>query len=145
MVILFQLDCCGWNGRIDFKDNNDPIDESCYQTDYRQTNSGILGGNAQVWSLSNFKVSRQLLVNGLNLVSSVSLLKTASTALANEGLFKLTQHPSLTQAVLLSFFETIEVSSCKENMNQVSLVSLHMTSSTALANEGLFELTRRPS
>ena len=38
------MDCCGWNGRIDFKDNNDPIDESCYQTDARQSNSGVLGG-----------------------------------------------------------------------------------------------------
>ena len=44
----------------------------------------------QVWSLSSFKVSRQLLMNDLNQVSSVSLLVTASTAFANEGLFELT-------------------------------------------------------
>ena len=49
----------------------------------------------QVWSLSSFKVSRQLLTNDLNEVSSVSLLMTASAALANEGLFGLNQRPSL--------------------------------------------------
>ena len=38
-----------------------------------------------------------------------------------------------------------ELASFKENLNQVSSVSLLMTSSPALANEGLFELTRRPS
>ena len=38
-----------------------------------------------------------------------------------------------------------ESPSFKENLNQVSSVSLLMTSSPALANEGLFELTRRPS
>ena len=43
----------------------------------------------QVWSLSSFKVSRQLLINNLNQVSSVSLLMTSSTALANEGIFEL--------------------------------------------------------
>ena len=37
-----------------------------------------------------------------------------------------------------------ELASFKENLNQVSSVSLLMTSSTALANEGLFELTRPP-
>ena len=42
----------------------------------------------------------------LNQVSSVSLLMTSSTALANEGLFELTLLPSLTWAVLLSFAET---------------------------------------
>ena len=40
----------------------------------------------QVWSLSSFKVSCQLLTNDLNEVASVSLLMTASTALAKEGL-----------------------------------------------------------
>ena len=35
--------------------------------------------------------------------SSVSLLMTASTALANKGLFELTRHPSLTGVILLSF------------------------------------------
>ena len=45
------------------------------------------GASMQVWSLSSFKVSRQLLTNDLNHVSSVSLLMTASTALANKGLF----------------------------------------------------------
>ena len=39
--------------------------------------------SVQVWSLSRFEVSRQLLTNDLNQVSSVSLLMTASTALAN--------------------------------------------------------------
>ena len=38
-----------------------------------------------------------------------------------------------------------ELASFEENLNQVSSVSLLMTSSPALANEGLFELTRRPS
>ena len=37
-----------------------------------------------------------------------------------------------------------ELACFKENLNQVSSVSLLMTSSPALANEGLFELTRRP-
>ena len=32
-----------------------------------------------------------------------------------------------------------------QDLNQVSSVSLVMTSATALANEGLFELTKRPS
>ena len=45
----------------------------------------------QVWSLSSFKVSRQVLMTDLNQVSSVSLLITASVALANEGLFELTR------------------------------------------------------
>ena len=38
-----------------------------------------------------------------------------------------------------------ELPSFKENTNQVLSVSLLMTSSTALANEGLFELTWCPS
>ena len=114
MVVLFQLDCCGWNGRIDFKDNNDPIDESCYQTDYRQTNSGILGGNAQVWSLLGLKVSWQVLRENLNQVSSVSLLMTSTPALANEGLFELTQRHSLTQAVSLSFMEITKEPGCSQ-------------------------------
>ena len=33
---------------------------------------------------------------------------TASTALANEGLFELTRRPSLTRAISLSFAETTE-------------------------------------
>ena len=37
----------------------------------------------KVWSLSSFKVSRQLLMNDLNQVSSVYLVMTAWTALAN--------------------------------------------------------------
>ena len=37
-----------------------------------------------------------------------------------------------------------ELSSFKENWNQVLCVSLLMTSSTALANKWLFELSRRP-
>ena len=62
----------------------------------------------QVGSLSSFKVSRQLLTNDLNQVSSVSLLMTASTALANEGLFELTEHPLLRRAISSSFTETAE-------------------------------------
>ena len=45
----------------------------------------------------------------LNQVSSVSMLMTASPALAI-GLFELTQCPSLTRAVWLSFAETMEES-----------------------------------
>ena len=56
----------------------------------------------QVWSLSSFEVSCQLLTNYLNQVSSVSLIMTSLTALANEELFELTRRPLLTQAVLLS-------------------------------------------
>ena len=41
----------------------------------------------QVWSLSSFKVSRQLLTNDLNEVLSFSLLMTSLTALTNKGLF----------------------------------------------------------
>ena len=62
----------------------------------------------QVWSLSIFKVNHQVSTNDLIQVSSVSLLMTASTALANEGLFELTRRPSLTRAVSLSFAETTE-------------------------------------
>ena len=40
-----------------------------------------------VWSLSSFEVRCQLLTNDLYQVSSVSLLVTSSTALANKGLF----------------------------------------------------------
>ena len=50
----------------------------------------------QVWSLSSFEVSCQLLMNYLSQVSSISVQMTSSTALANEGLFELTWHPSLT-------------------------------------------------
>ena len=53
----------------------------------------------QVWSLSSLEVSRQLLTDDLNQVSSVSLLMTSSTSLTNGGLFKLTRRPLLTQAV----------------------------------------------
>ena len=44
----------------------------------------------QVGSLSCFEVSYQLLANDFNQLSSVSLLMTSSTALANQGLFELT-------------------------------------------------------
>ena len=44
----------------------------------------------------------------LNQVSPVSLLMTSLTAQANEELFELTGHPSLTRAVSLSFAETTE-------------------------------------
>ena len=37
-----------------------------------------------------------------------------------------------------------ELASFEENLNKVSSVSLLMTASTALAKEGLFELTQRP-
>ena len=50
----------------------------------------------------------------LNQVSSVSLLMTSSTALANEGLFELTRRPSLTWAVSLSFAETTEEPGCSQ-------------------------------
>ena len=53
----------------------------------------------QVWSLSSFEVSRQLLMNYLNHVWFVSLIMAASTALTNEGLFELTWRS-------LSFAET---------------------------------------
>ena len=66
----------------------------------------------QVWSLSSLKVSRQVSANNLNQVSSVSLLMTSSTALANKGLFELTRRPLLTWAVL-SFAETTEELTCK--------------------------------
>ena len=56
----------------------------------------------QVWSLSSFEVSRQLLTNNLSRISSVSLLMTSSAALANEGLFELTLRPLLTWDVSLS-------------------------------------------
>ena len=68
----------------------------------------------QVWSLSRFKVSRTLLTNDLIQVLSVSLFMTASTALANEGLFELTQRPSLTRAVSLSVTETTEEPGCSQ-------------------------------
>ena len=47
----------------------------------------------QVWSLSRFKVSCRLITNDLDQVSPVSLLMTALTALANEGLFEQTRRP----------------------------------------------------
>ena len=62
----------------------------------------------QVWSLSSFKVSRQLLTNDLDQVSSVSLLMTSSTALPNEWLLGLTRCPWLTQADSLSLTEITE-------------------------------------
>ena len=62
----------------------------------------------QVWSLSSFKVNRQLLTNDMNQVWSVSLLMTSLTDLANEGLSELTQRPSLTWAVSSSSAETTE-------------------------------------
>ena len=76
----------------------------------------------QVWSLSSFKVSCRLLTNDLNQVSSVSLLMTSSTALANEGLFELTRRPSLTRAVSSSFAETTEEPSCSQVKRPKSLI-----------------------
>ena len=68
----------------------------------------------QVGSLSHFEVSRQLLTHDLNQVSSVSLLMTSLTALANEGLFELTWRPWLARAVLSSFAETTEEPGCSQ-------------------------------
>ena len=45
----------------------------------------------QVWSLSSFEVSRQLLTNDLDQVSSVSLQISYLTAFTNKGLFELTR------------------------------------------------------
>ena len=45
---------------------------------------------SQVWSLSSFKVSCQLLMNDLNQDLPVYLLLTPSTFLSNKGLFELT-------------------------------------------------------
>ena len=72
---------------------------------------GVLA-ESQVWSLSSFEVSRQLLINDLNQVSSVSLFMTALMALTNEGLFELARRPSLTQAVSLSLTETTKEPGC---------------------------------
>ena len=71
-------------------------------------------GHQQVWSLSSFQVGRQVLRTNLNQVSSVSLLMTSSTTLANEGLFELTGRPLLTRAVSLSFAETTEEPGCTQ-------------------------------
>ena len=49
---------------------------------------------------------RTQLRKNLYKVTSVSSLMTASTALANQGLFELTRRPSLTRAVSSSFAET---------------------------------------
>ena len=49
--------------------------ESCKRVTMQQV--------TQVWSLSSFEVSSQLLKNDLNQISSVSLLMTSLTALAN--------------------------------------------------------------
>ena len=66
----------------------------------------------QAGSLTSFKVSRQILKNDLNHVSSVSLLMTFSTALAIAN--KLTRQPFLTQAVSLSLSETIKEPGCSQ-------------------------------
>ena len=68
----------------------------------------------QVGSLSSSEAGRQLLMNDWNQVSSVSLLMTSSTALANKGLFELTRRPSLTRAVSLSFAQTTEEPGCSQ-------------------------------
>ena len=86
--------------------------------------------HTQVRSLSTFKVSRQLLTNDLNQVSSISLLMTSSSALANEGFFELTRRPLMTQAVSLSFAETIEEPGC----SQVKMPKFYRI----LTNFGLF-------
>ena len=68
----------------------------------------------QVWRLSSFEVSCQLLTTDLNQVLSVSLLMTSSTALTNQGLYELTPLPLLTWAVLLSFAETTDEPGCSQ-------------------------------
>ena len=59
----------------------------------------------------------------MNHVSSVSLVMTASTALANGGLFEMTRHPSLSRAILLPFIETTEEPGCshaiKLNLDEI--------------------------
>ena len=40
MIVLLQLDCCGWAGPKDFV-SNEPIDETCYEN-IGQSNSGVL-------------------------------------------------------------------------------------------------------
>ena len=67
--------------------------------------------HTQEWSLSSFKVSRQLFANDLDQVSFVSLLMTSSTAHAKEGHFEFTRRNLLTGAVS-SFVETIEEPGC---------------------------------
>ena len=59
-----------------------------------------------------FKVSRQVLTNDLNQVSSVSLLMTSLSALANKGLLEVTQRPLLTGSVSLSFAEMSDEPGC---------------------------------
>lgn len=39
--VLFQLDCCGFDGPKEFAYNNEPIDDSCYD-DVTGANSGIV-------------------------------------------------------------------------------------------------------
>ena len=67
---------------------------------------------------------------------------TSSAALANEGLFEMTQHPSLTQAVLLSF----AAETSKEPGRQpASLVVSANYYEMARVNEGLRVSSRSPS
>ena len=40
-AVIFQLNCCGWEGLEEFAKNNDPIDESCYEV-ITPTISGIV-------------------------------------------------------------------------------------------------------
>lgn len=40
-LIQKNLDCCGWDGPTEFAYNSEPIDESCYDLDLDQGNSGI--------------------------------------------------------------------------------------------------------
>ena len=71
-------------------------------------------GILQVWSLSSFEVSRQPLTNDLNQISTLSLLMTSWTALANVGLFEQTRRPSLTRAIQMSFAETPAKQGCSQ-------------------------------
>ena len=73
----------------------------------------------QVWSLSSIEVSCELLTNDLNEVSSVSLFMTSLTPLAKKWLFELTQQPSLTWAVSLTFSKPTEEPGCSGEKDKI--------------------------
>ena len=77
----------------------------------------------QVRSLSRFILSRQLLKNDLNQVSSVSSVHDCLYGLANKGLFELTRRPSLTQVVLLSFAKTTKEPGCSKVKRPAKILS----------------------
>ena len=80
---------------------------------YSRTTTGIQTNLFQVWSLSRFELSCQLLMNEVNQVLFVYLLITCSQALANEGLLELTRRPLLTGAVS-ALAETPKESGCSQ-------------------------------